>query len=164
MTIRSMFLAIAAALLAALILAPLMLPAQETSAEFLKARQEFVAGQLRPAANTLLMASVHVRQEVGRSHDEVVGMKLLDAEGDLEKLASALRSGSVASVKTLDQKLTAIDRLLAQHHLQRASEVIAKPHVDEMPMLARDVDRAAFHFERSITLDGHAHLLHHGKS
>ncbi|MBL0171091.1 MAG: hypothetical protein IPP90_10220 [Gemmatimonadaceae bacterium] len=152
MSIRTVCAAIAAIIVAS----PVALRAQDAGADFAKARQQFVAGQPRPAAQTLLVASLHVRQEVGRSKDEVVGMRLLDAEGQLEKMAAGIRTGAVSSVKTLDQSLSRIDRLLAQHHLQLASAVIAKPHDNELPMVARDVDRAAFHFERSITLDGHA--------
>lgn len=151
MSMRSMFVAFAALA----VTTPVALRAQQTSADFPKARQEFLAGQARQASQTLLLASLHLRQQVGRSHDEVVGMRLLDAEGQLEKLAAGLKSGSISSVKTLDQSLTQIDRLLAQHHLQLASEGIAKPYADVVPVVASDVERAAFHFERSITLDGH---------
>jgi len=150
MSIRSLFAALAALFVAI----PVATRAQESSADFAKARQQFVAGQGRAAAQTLLVSSVHVRQQLGRSHDEVVGMALLDAEGRLEKLASAIRAGTITGVKTLDQSLTSIDRLLAQHHLQMASALIKRPSVEEIPVLGQDVDRAAFHFERSITLDG----------
>jgi hypothetical protein len=150
MSMRSMLVSLAALVVAA----PIVLRAQETSAEFQKARQQYIAGEARPAAQTLLIASLHLRQQVGRSKDETVGMRLLDAEGQLEKLAAALKAGTVTSVRTLDLTLTAIDRLLAQHHLQMVNLVIAKPRADDVPVAVRDLDRAAFHYERSITLNG----------
>jgi hypothetical protein len=81
-------------------------------------------------------------------------MKLYDAEGQLEKLAASVKAGALTSVKTLDKALIQIDRVLAQHHLQVASAAIAEPRNAAMTIVARDIDRAAFHFERSITLDG----------
>jgi hypothetical protein len=150
MSMRSMLVA-----LTLIVATPLAMRAQQSSADFPKARQEFLAGQARQASQTLLIASVHVREEVGRSHDEAVGMRLLDAEGQLEKLATSLKAGTLGNIKSLDQALESIDRLLAQHHLQLASEGIAKPYADVIPAVAKDVERAAFHFERSITLDGH---------
>ncbi len=152
MSVRMIFVALAALAVAA----PAPVGAQETSADFAQAREQFQAGQRRPAAHTLLTATLYLRHEVGRSHDEVVGMKLVDAESQLEKLAAAVASGAVTAVKTLDQSLTAVDRVLARHHLQLASACVAKSRHDDIPALARDIDRAAFHFERSITLDGHA--------
>lgn len=150
MSMRSVFVAIAALVVAA----PVALSAQQTNADFAKARREFLAGQSRQASQTLLIASVLVREQLGRSHDETLGMRLLDAEGQLEKLAASVKAGTVSDVKSLEQALESIDRLLAQHHLQLASEGIAKPAANEIPAIALDVERAAFHFERSITLDG----------
>jgi hypothetical protein len=150
MSMRSMLVSLAVLVA----VAPGVLRAQGTSAEFLKARQQYLAGEARPAAHTLLLASLHLRQQVGRSKDEVVGMRLLDAEGQLEKLAASLKASVVSNVRTIDLTLTAIDRLLAQHHLQMVTLVIAKPRPDELLVLARDLDRAAFHYERSLTLSG----------
>ena len=150
MSVRSMLVALAALALAT----PLSLGAQNPFADVPAARRQFVAGQMRDAANTLLTASLLVRQEVGRSHDEIVGMKLYDAEGQLEKLAARLRAGAGGGLTALDRTLTQIDVLLAQHHLQVASAGIAKPNNADLSAVAKDVDLAAFHFERSITLTG----------
>jgi len=84
----------------------------------------------------------------------MVGTQLVDAESQLEKLATALRNGQVASVKVLDGQLTHIDRVLAQHHLTLTATALAHPRTDNVPVAARDLDRAAFYFERSVTLDG----------
>lgn len=150
MSIRTMFAALAAVVIAA----PLAAPAQENDANFPKARKEFVAGQPRAAANTLLQASLAVREQVGRCRDEGVGVQLMEAESQLEKLAAALRAGSVTSVKTLDAALGKVDRVMALHHLELAVAVAAHPRPDNIPMSARDVERAAFYFERSFTLSG----------
>lgn len=150
MSMRSMLVSLAAVVVAA----PIVLRAQETTADFLKARQQYMAGDARPAAQTLLIASLHLRQQVGRSRDEVVGMRLLDAEGQLEKVAASLKAGKATNVRALDLMLAAIDRLLAQHHVQMVNLVIARPRVDDVPVAARDLDRAAFHFERALGLSG----------
>lgn len=150
MSIRSVFLALAALVVAA----PAMLRGQEEDIDFAKARREFVAGQPRAAANSLLMASLGVRQQVGRCRDEVVGTELLNAESNLEKLANALRAGTVKDVKTLDAELSRIDLFLAHHHLLLVKEVIKRPRADNIPTAARDLDRLAYHFERSFTLGG----------
>lgn len=151
MSIRSVFLALAALVVAA----PAALRAQDTDADFVKARKEFVAGQMRAAATTLVFSSLAVRQQVGRCRTEDVGTKLIDAESQLEKLAAAVRAGTMTGVKSLDQSLKQIDRVLAQHHLQLAMEVMGHARSTDIPVLARDIDRALFHYERSITLDGH---------
>lgn len=150
MSIRSVFLALAALVVAT----PVTLRGQEEDIDFAKARREFVAGQPRAAANSLLMASLGVRQQVGRCRDEVVGSELLNAESNLEKLANALRAGSIKDVKTLDAELTKIDLFLAHHHLLLVKEVIKRPRADNIPTAARDLDRLAYHFERSFTLSG----------
>jgi hypothetical protein len=142
------------AVAAVLVVSPAVLRAQEEDIDFLKARREFVAGQARAAANSLLMASLGVRQQVGRCRDVNVGTELLNAESNLEKLASALRAGTVKDVKTLDVELTRIDRYLAHHHLLLVKEVQARPRADNIPTAVRDLDRLAFHLERSFTLNG----------
>lgn len=150
MSIRSVFLAFAALVVAT----PATLRSQDEDIDFAKARREFVAGQPRAAANSLLMASLGVRQQVGRCRDEVIGTELLAAESNLEKLANALRAGTVKDVKTLDAELTKIDRFLAHHHLLLVKEVSKRPRADNIPTAARDLDRLAYHFERSFTLSG----------
>jgi hypothetical protein len=144
------------ALCALVIATPFALRAQdETNADFVLARKQFVAGQPRAAANTLVMSSLAVRQQVGRCRDEEIGSRLMEAEQKLEKISASLKAGSITSVKTLDQALTDIDRSLAKHPLLLAQQGIVRPRAEDLPVLSRDIERAAFHFERSITLDGH---------
>lgn len=150
MSNRSVFLAVAALVLAP----PAMLCSQEEDIDFAKARREFVAGQPRAAANSLLMASLGVRQQVGRCRDNAVGAELLAAESSLEKLATDLRTGTVKDVRTLDAALTKIDLNLAHHHLLLVKDVIKRPRADNIPTAVRDLDRLAYHFERSFTLNG----------
>lgn len=150
MSIRSVFAAFAVLLVAT----PGFLHSQEEDIDFAKARREFIAGQPRSAANSLLMASLGVRQQVGRCRDQTVGTELLDAESNLEKLANALRAGTVKDVKALDAAFARIDRNLAHHHLLLVKEVAVRPRADNIPTAARDLDRLAYHFERSFTLSG----------
>lgn len=150
MSIRSVFL-VAAAFVAAI---PAALRAQEEDIDFTKARREFVAGQPRAAANSLLMASLGVRTQVGRCRDEVVGADLLNAESSLEKLASALRAGTIKDVKALDAEFQKIDRALATHHLLLVKAVLQRPRADNIPSAARDLDRLAFHLERALSYGG----------
>lgn len=150
MTIRSVFVALATLLA----VAPATLRAQDEDIDFTKARKEFIAGQPRAAANTIIMSSLGVRQQVGRCRDESVGTELLEAESNLEKLATQLRAGEVKSVKTLDEQMVRIDRALAHHHLLLVKSVVQRPRPDNIPTASRDLERLAFHFERSITLTG----------
>ncbi|MBI3791787.1 MAG: hypothetical protein HY275_13040 [Gemmatimonadetes bacterium] len=148
---------VSVAILALAVAAPPAARAQdEPSAEFRDAREQFVAGHQRQAANLLLMSSLYLREQVGRSHEDATRAKLLDAESQVEKLGYAVRAGSVASVKVLDRTCMAIDRLLARHHLQMVSWVIERPRDGDVPDAARDMERAAFHFTRALTLDGSA--------
>ncbi len=150
MSIRSVFLALTALAVAA----PAGLRAQENEVDFSKARQQFVAGQARAAAQTLQFASAHVRQQTGRCRDADVGSRLIDAESQLDKLSASLRAGTVTSVKTLEKSLTSIDLLLAQHHLMLALANMERPRLNDIPVVAQDIDRGAYHYERSVTLGG----------
>jgi hypothetical protein len=136
-------------------MSPLTVTAQDDpAAEFKAAHDQFAAGQLRPAANTLVRSTLYIRQQVGRSKDEVVGMQLLNAESELEQLATALRAGREMSLKAFDAELTRIDKLLAQHFVQMAVGAMAHPRGDDFPVIAKDIRRGAFHFERTFTLGG----------
>lgn len=123
-------------------------------ADFVSVREQFVAGQTRQAAQTLLRSTLYIRHQVGRSRDEVVGMQLLAAESQLEKLASALGAGRSTGLKGLEQALTQVDRVLALHYVQVATASLIRPRDGEIPGIARDMQRGALHFERSYTLDG----------
>lgn len=133
---------------------PAILTAQDEEIDLMKARKEFVAGQPRAAANSLLMASLGVRSQVGRCRDETVGTDLLNAESDLEKLAGQLRAGTVKDVKVLDARFASIDVALAHHHLLLAQAAAAHPRPDNIPPTARDLNRLAYHFQRSFTFAG----------
>jgi hypothetical protein len=150
MSIRRMLVALAAMA----VVAPAALRAQDDDIDFATARKQFVAGQPRIAANTLLQSSLGVRQQLGRCRDDAIGAQLIEAESQLEKLATALRSGQVNGVKALDKTLKHIDHVMALHHLTMATAAIAHPRADNIPAAARDLDRAAFHFERSLVIDG----------
>jgi|APMI01.1.fsa_nt_gi hypothetical protein len=146
---------VSALLLALAAITPRVLLAQdEIAADFTAAHAQFASGQVRPAANTLIRSTLYVRQQVGRSKDEVVGMQLLSAESDLEKLAGALRGGREMTLKAFDAELQRVDRLLAQHFVQMAVGAIAHPRTEDSPLIAKDIRRGAFHYERTITLDG----------
>jgi hypothetical protein len=60
----------------------------------------------------------------------------------------------VKDVKTLDAAFAKIDRALARHHLLLVKDVLKRPRADNIPTAARDLDRLAYHFERSFTLNG----------
>jgi hypothetical protein len=142
--------------LAACATTPIPVFAQEDpAADFRAAHEQFAAGHPREAANTLIRSTLYIRQQVGRSRDEVVGMQLLNAESDLEKLAASMRDGRSSSLKAVDGELIRIDRLLAHHHVQMAIGAIGK-RGEEPGAIARDITRGAFHFERTFTIDGRA--------
>jgi hypothetical protein len=125
-------------------------------ADFATVREQFVDGQTRLAAQTLLRSTLYIRHQVGRSKDEVVGMQLLTTEGQLEKLASAMGNGRSTGLRDLERALVQADRLLALHFVQTAGFALVRPRVDELPGVARDMKRGAAHFERSFTLVGKA--------
>jgi len=123
-------------------------------ADFPTVREQFVDGQARLAAQTLLRSTLYIRHQVGRSRDEVVGMQLLTAEGQLEKLASTLGNGRGTTLRDLEQTLAQVDRLLALHFVQTAGAALLHPRAGELPGVTRDMTRGAAHFERSFTLVG----------
>lgn len=150
MWIRSLLLAA----LATLFVMPAPLGAQDEPpvADFTTVREQFIGGQSRQAAQTLLRSTVYLRHQVGRSRDEVVGMQLLAAETQVEKLATAIGSGRGPGLKELDQALSQVDRLLALHFVQVAGGTLLHPRATDVPVIARDMKRGALHFERSFTL------------
>lgn len=152
MSVRSAFMVLAALAAAT----PVAMRAQEPEVDFAQARKQFVAGQARAAAQTLVMSSLAVRQQVGRCRDMDVGSRLLDAESQLEKLATSIGNGKVTSVKVLDKALTEVDLVLARHHLELAIANMAHPRAADIPVMSQDIDRGAYHYERSITLSGGA--------
>lgn len=123
-------------------------------ADFATVREQFVDGQVRLAAQTLLKSTLYIRHQVGRSRDEVVGMQLITAESQLEKLASAIGSGRGTGLRDLEQALAQVDRVLALHFVQTAGAALLHPRADDLPVVARDMKRSAAHFERSFTLVG----------
>ncbi|WP_461412276.1 hypothetical protein [Gemmatimonas sp.] len=125
-------------------------------ADFVSVREQFIGGQTRLAAQLLLQSTLYIRHQVGRSNDEVVGMQLLAAESQLEKLANAVGNGRPTSVRALEQALMQVDRLLALHYVQSASAMLVRPRDGDLPVIANDMQRGALHFERSFTLDGRA--------
>jgi len=125
-------------------------------ADFVSIREQFISGQTRLAAQLLLQSTLYIRHQVGRSNDEVVGMQLLAAESQLEKLANTVGNGRPTSLRALEQALTQVDRLLAQHYVQTATALLVRPREGDVPVIASDMQRGALHFERSFTLDGRA--------
>src|SRR5689334_5315691 len=84
-------------------------------ADFPAAREAFQRSDLKRTAYYLQMASVHVREEVGRCKDGDVGNRLMAAESRLDALAAAVRAGG-ATVATLDAAFAGTDHVLAEHH------------------------------------------------
>ena len=123
-------------------------------ANFTAVREQFIDGQARLAAQTLLQSTLYIRHQVGRSRDEVVGMQLLETESRLEKLASALGNGRPTTLRELEQSMSNADRLLALHFVQTAGAALIRPRADDLPGVAHDMQRGAAHFERSFVLVG----------
>lgn len=136
--------------------APALLGAQDgrSPADFPEARREFLAGDVRQAAHTLLLASAHLRQELGRCRDELLFDRMRAGEARLDALAARLRAGQGASVAALDAAAVATDRLLAEHHVLAAAWGVENPRHTTVATVGRDVERATFHWTRAERLDG----------
>ena len=89
--------------------------------DFPTVRRLYAEQQAPRAAYALSVASVYVRQQLGRSHDDEVGTRLMAAESRLDQLAARLRARAVDSAATLDSTFAQTDRLLAEHHWRLAS-------------------------------------------
>jgi hypothetical protein len=150
---RNRLLTLAAALLSAA--APAAARAQANyQADFPAVRHQFLRGEVRQAAYTLMLASAHVRQEVGRCKDGGVGDRLLAAEARLDRLVTQLRAGQVTSVSTLDATFAAADLLLAEHHVRLAVWGWENQRASSPAEIGHGLDRATFHYVRGVQAEG----------
>jgi len=123
-------------------------------ADFPVVRHQFVRGEARQAAYTLMLAAAHVRQEVGRCKDAGMGDRLLGAEARLDRLVAQLRAGEVTSVSTLDAAFAATDLVLAEHHVRLAAWGWANRRASSPAEIGHGLDRAAFHYVRGVQEEG----------
>jgi hypothetical protein len=150
---RNRLLTLAVALLSSA--APAVTPGQtQYRADFPAARHQFLRGEVRQAAYTVMLASAHVREEVGRCKDGGMGDRLLAAEGRLDRLVAQLRAGEVTSVSTLDATFAAADLVLAEHHVRLAAWGWANQRVSSPAEIGHGLDRAAFHYVRGMQEEG----------
>lgn len=149
---RTRVLTLAALLLAA---APITTGAQARyEADFPVVRERVARGEVREAAYTLMLASAHLREEVGRCRDGTVGEKLLAAESRLDGLVATLRTGQAAPLATLDATFATADRVLAEHHVVLAAWESANLRASSVADVAHDLDRAVLHFGRGVRWQG----------
>ena len=125
-------------------------------ADFPAARLQFLRGEPREAAYTVMLASAHLREELGRCKDGAIVDRMIAAEARLDGLVARLRAGEVSSVTTLDAAFVASDRLLAEHHVRLAGWAWANQRVNPRADIGSDLDRAAFHFVRGVRAEGRA--------
>ena len=125
-------------------------PQDGPTADFLTARRLVAEQQFGRAAYALGAASVYVRQEIGRSRDESVGMRLMDAESRLDGLVARVRASHAPSAASLDSVFAQTDRLLAEHHWRLAGWELANLRSASRASLGQDLGAAASHFARSF--------------
>lgn len=145
--------------LAAVVLAasPLSTGAQsQYQADFPAVRDRVERGQVREAAYTLMLASAHLREEVGRCKDGGIGERLLATESRLDGLVAQLRTGRAASVSTLDSAFASADRVLAEHHVRLAAWGTANLRATSVGEIGHDLGRATFHYGRAVSTEGRA--------
>ncbi len=150
---RTRVLTLAALLLAA----PLAAGAQARyQADFPVVRERVARGEVREAAYTLMLASAHVREEVGRCKDGALAEKLLATESRLDGFVATMRTGQATPLQTLDATFAAADRVLAEHHVALAAWESANLRVSSVAEVGRDLERASFHFGRGVRSLGRA--------
>jgi hypothetical protein len=148
---RTRVLTLAALLLAA----PIATSAQSRyEADFPVVRERVARGEMRQAGYTLMLASAHLREEVGRCRDGAVGERLLAAESRLDGLVATLRTGQAAPLASLDASFAAADRVLAEHHVVLAAWETANLRTSSVADVAHDLDRAVLHFGRGVRWQG----------
>jgi hypothetical protein len=125
-------------------------------ADFPVVRAAYLRNDVRQAAQTLLMAAAHLREEVGRVKEADIGNRLLAAESRLEALAQQVRAGGVSGVAALDAAFAAADRLLAEHHARLAVWSVANLRQVTAPQLGHDIEAAAAHHVRAAHEAGRA--------
>ena len=140
--------------LAALLSAARVL-AQGAAPDFPTVRRLYTAHEPARAAYALNVASVYVRQQLGRSHDDAVGTRLMAAESRLDQLAAGLRARAVDSAATLDSAFAQTDRLLVEHHWRLASWELGAKDVARATV-GEDLGAAAHFLARSFTFTGRA--------
>ena len=123
--------------------------AQDGLLNFDEVRQLFTSKQPRAAANSLLLASIEFRKEMGRCHDATVGRRMLETEPKFNDFASRIGNGAIPAVGTLDSAFADLDLLLAQHHQLLALDGWAKPRFTTMQAIGRDLGLSANYLVRS---------------
>ena len=123
--------------------------------DFPTVRRLYTEHESARSAYALNVASVYVRQQLGRSHDDAVGTRLMAAESRLDQLAARLRARGVDSVATLDSTFAQTDRLLAEHHWRLASWELGAKDVARATV-GEDLGAAARFLARSFTFTGRA--------
>jgi len=124
------------------------------TADFTAAHRFVVDHQDMRAAQALGVASVYVRQELGRSHDESVGVRLMGAERRLDGLVARLRASRAPAIVSLDSVFADIDALLAEHHWRMARWELTDRRNATRASVGEDLDAAARFFARSFTFLG----------
>ena len=124
------------------------------SADFPAVRRLFVDHEAGRAAYTLSLASAYVRQEMGRSRDENVGLRLMDAESRLDQLVARLRAKADVALPTLDSAFAQTDRLLAEHHWRQASWGLKVPKDIARRTVGEDIGAAAKFLTQSFRFTG----------
>jgi hypothetical protein len=124
------------------------------SADFTAAHRLVVDQQFMRAAQAVGAASVYVRQELGRSRDEGVGLRLMSAESRLDGLVARLRASRAPAIASLDSVFADTDLLLAEHHWQMARwELVDRRNATRLSV-GEDLGAAARFFARSFPFVG----------
>lgn len=143
-----------AALLA--IVAPTLTAQSDPAADFGAAREQIARGDPQHAALTIALASVYVRQQVGRCHDAGLGTRMLAAESRLDALSARLRASAAPAATALDAAFAATDRLLAEHFWRMAEEGWKDQRNVPTAAVGHDLGSGAMHLERALRGEGRA--------
>ena len=153
--LASVTLTCVAPLAAALLAAAAPVCAQSSySADLPAVRRLYVDRDAGRAAHTLSLASAYGRQEMGRSRDENVALRLMDTESRLDKLVARLRAKDDVALATLDSTFAQTDRLLAEHHWRLASWGLTVPKEIARRTVGDDIGAAAKFFAQSFRFTG----------
>lgn len=124
---------------------------------FESARDQFVVGQQRRAAEHLRTASVYLQLEAARATAR--GRAALDTSiRELHDLAAAVEQGQVRSVETLQRTFARAHYALAGHHCVKTAHRCCQPAAckdkHEMARAGHDLRAATVHLKRGAAWEG----------
>jgi hypothetical protein len=123
----------------------------EPAHHFSRAYEDFLKKDWKSSADEIRTANAYLKLEKTRATDE--GKQALSASiQELDKLADNVESGSVSSIKSLDEAFARAHLALAKHHYLKAADAWK----NKQTKIAGEALRAsAYHLEQAMIWEGY---------